>query len=241
MRDNKMQTSNIIGWAVVAIALSTVIACTYSSGRQTNGSLSQVNLSATRNDGYRDGEQDRIRYLIARLSSEEAHDREVAQRELLTFARASAANRDGLIQELLKDVGRHDELDGRHVVLTRTFDYWFIVTLIFLELRAEEAIDPMIKCIHCGNGYSGSFGVRPAFDALQNMGSLAVPKLSLALKQQSDEDARSQVAICLGAIGGEEAKRALQQSLRTEASKDVLNSIKLGLRTIENESRARRR
>jgi hypothetical protein len=81
MRDNKMQPSNIIGCAVVAIALSTVIACTYSSGQQTNGSLSQADLSATKNYGYRDGEQGRIRDLIAKLSSEEAHDREVAQRE----------------------------------------------------------------------------------------------------------------------------------------------------------------
>jgi HEAT repeat protein len=236
-----MQITKIIGCTLVAVTLSAVIAC--ASFRSTKAHVSSANIAATHpsttNLAHQSHNQDRVSYLSPKLNAEKDDEREAAQRELIMLAHRSAADRDEIIRGLLKDVEAHDELDGRHAVLAKTFYYWFSVTKIFSELKATEAIDSMIRCIHCGNGYSGSFGDWPAFDALQNLGRLAVPKLSHALTIQPDEYVRSQVALCLGTIGGDEAERALRQARRTETSKDVLNSIKRGLATIENERRAR--
>lgn len=170
--------------------------------------------------------------LIETLSSRQQEERDQARRKLLGLARESANQRQQVIQQLLLDVQRHNELNGEHAILSSTFDYWFQVTRIFAELKATEAIDLMVRCIHCGNELTGSLNLRPAFDALEEMGPLAVPKLSNSLTHNPNVSARMQIALCLGSIGGPEAKRALKRALRTERNKNVVHHIKWGLAII---------
>jgi len=171
----------------------------------------------------------RVKDLITALSSTSGDQ---AAADLLSFANQSTAQRDSIVQSLIADVNKHDELNGTHAILFDTLIYWIRVTRVFDELKATEALDVMIRCIHCGNEQTGSQNVRPAFSALANLGSLAVPKLAAALRTHPDYYVRSQIALCLGEIGGPEATKALKQALRNERDKEVVHHIKWGLATI---------
>jgi hypothetical protein len=95
--------------------------------------------------------------------------------------------------------------------------------------EALEAVDVMIKCIHCGNGYTGNMGEPPASYALVRIGRLAIPKLSEALVHDPNGYKRIKITLCLGRIGGSEAKLALRRALRSEPEKDVRDEIKFVL------------
>ena len=177
-------------------------------------------------------DQARIRQLIANLSRQDQS--ESAQNELLEIAKQSSTNRDRVVQDLIADVKTHERVNGQHLVLGESFDYWDRATRIFRRLEAIEAIDVMIQCIFCGNGLSGSFEESPAFDALAAMGEKAIPKLSEALGRHPRDIGRGYIALCLGTIGGPEAKKALQNALRTETDANVIRDIKTGLSTIAN-------
>jgi hypothetical protein len=176
----------------------------------------------------------RIRQLIAKLSKQDQS--ESAQNELLEIAKKSSYNRDRVVQDLIADVKTHERVNGQHLVLGESFDYWDRATRIFRRLEATEAIEVMIQCIFCGNGMTGSFEESPAFDVLHAMGEKAIPKLSEALGRYPKDIVRGYVALCLGNIGGPEAKKALQSALRTETDPNVIRDIKTGLATIANSS-----
>ena len=176
----------------------------------------------------------RIEQLMATLSSPRDEARSAAAQELANLARMSPERRERVIKALLDDVEKRGTLDGRHGVLGSEYPYWISVTNLLAELRATEAIDVLIKCIHCGNGYSGSLGHQPAFDALVKLGTSAVPKLSAALLSEPNDYARGQIALCLGTIGDEQAERSLREALRQETNKDVTEYIKAGIRTIDS-------
>jgi DNA-binding NarL/FixJ family response regulator len=72
--------------------------------------------------------------------------------------------------------------------------------LAAMEVLSTEAIDLMIRTIHCGNGYTGSFLEEPSLDALVKMGRMSVPKLTKALKREHDEYRRIQISHCLTSI-----------------------------------------
>lgn len=183
-------------------------------------------VASTAND------QARIRQLIADLSRDDQSEQ--AESELLAIAKLSTANRDRVVQDLIADVKTHEELNQQQAVLSESFYFWFRATRIFSVLQAAEAIDVMIQCIHCGNEMTGSLNVRPAFDALQSMGGLAVPKLSEALRQHPKSIVRAQAALCLGNIGGSTANEALGDALRSETDPNVIQQIKVGISTIAN-------
>lgn len=175
--------------------------------------------------------QVRIRQLIANLSKQDQS--ESAQNELLEIAERSTTNRDRVVQDLIADVKSHERLNGQHLVLGESYNYWDCATRIFRRLEATEAIDLMIQCIYCGNG-AERITDTPAFGALQVMGEKAIPKLSEALDQYPKDIVRGLVALCLGNIGGSEAKKALRNALRTETDADVIRDIKKGLFIIAN-------
>lgn len=214
------------------------VACGNSRGAIFEGSEatqkpSEADLVTISQDAKR---QDQVQILASALFTQQDEERLKAEQELIVLAQESKEQRQRVIQGLLEDVDRRNLLDGRHGVLFENeFPYWLSVTDIFAKLRATEALDILIKCIYCGNGYAGSLRRQPAFDALLVMGTSAVPKLSEALLNNPDEYAREQIALCLGTIGGKQAERALKHALRTETNKEVLQHIKIGLQTIDSD------
>ncbi len=167
--------------------------------------------------------------LVSSLSSEDETVRVNAERELVSF-QTSQEKRKIVIQELLESVRQQGELDGTHTILTSTvFVYWRSVTQIFAELKASEAIDAMIKCVHCSNGYTGTMGEPQASYALVRMGDIAVPKLSEALLHEPDGYKRVKIVLCLSRIGGPKTRQALKRALRFEKEKAVREHIEFAL------------
>jgi HEAT repeat protein len=171
---------------------------------------------------------DRIDELVNSLRSPEESVRAGAERELLQLASSFSDNRHLVISRLLKSVDDVEALNGRHSVISNALPFWASVTDIFAKTKAMEAIDILIRCIHCGNGYTGSLAETPAFDALIQIGQSAVPQLSQAQRDPNGYK-RSRIALCLGCIGGRKARAALERSSRTEREKDVRDYIRFVL------------
>ena len=175
------------------------------------------------------GYSDHIDRLITSLQSQEDTTRENAERELLRFALRSSENRHAVINALLRSVANIEELNGNHTVLTRSFPYWSSVSAILGKVKATEAIDILIRCVHCSNGYTGSMGEPPASMALIQIGAPAIPQLSEALLKDPNGYKRVKLALCLGRIGGSKARAALERALRSETEKDVRDRIEFVL------------
>ncbi len=142
-----------------------------------------------------------IKLLVSDLSSDDEKVRIHAERTLIAVGQESAELRTDVVQALLWSVATHEDLNnGRCFILGSKFSYWDSVTNIFAELRATEAIDLLIRTIHCNNGFAGSLQQEPSFDALVKMGQLAVPQLAEALKHEPGEFRKLLLSECLSVI-----------------------------------------
>lgn len=217
-------TLKLVKFASILISLAVTAGCAQHPDRadvtSANPSHSAQNL-----DGH--GSAD---VLVNDLSSLDDAVRTVAEDELLKMAQSSSAGRDTVIKELLSAVRRTPELDGSRAVLSGpTLTFWRSFTLLMSTLKATEAIDAMVTCIHCSNGFSGHMGEPPAKWALIQIGTPAVPKLSDALLHDSNGYKRIQVIICLDQIGGPKAKAALKKALAAEKEKSMRSYIRRAL------------
>lgn len=171
--------------------------------------------------------------LIATLSSSlwssELEVRTDSEKKLIDFAQSSPAKRELVINKLLNSVNAESELDGTHTVLDTSFLFWTSVTNIFVELNATEAIDVLIRCVHCSNGMTGNFGEPPASFALVRMGKPILPRLAKALNLESDSYKRIRIVLCISRIGGTEAVSDLEQALQSESHRDVRELIEFNL------------
>jgi HEAT repeat protein len=224
--------SSLVG-LISPLVVFGVTACSYHKelpSGQTNYATNGLKESNTSTAHYPSEDVKRIQVLISSLSSSEDNLRVGAQRQLIELAQTSPDRRKLVIQEILRSVGEHGELDGKQSVLKPTIiPYWRSVTEIVAELKAGEAIDALIKCIHCGNGYSGSLGEQSAAHALWRMGAMAVPKLSEALLNDTNAYKRAQIVLCLSRIGGPQARDALKRASRSETDRGVLDYIERAL------------
>ena len=170
---------------------------------------------------YSQKEGDVISSLEQSLWSKEPAVRTHAESELISLAKSSHEFRKRVVQDLMKSVESQDELDGHHFVLEKTFLFWRGATIVFADIKAVETIDVMIRCINSSNGLSGNGGEPPSAYALVRMGTVAIPKLSQALRNEPNSTHRALVVLCLSRIGGPEARTALRRGLKTETDKGV--------------------
>ena len=186
-------------------------------------------INATPVESFVRANSDHIDRLITSLQSQEDNKREDAERELVRLALRSSANRHAVINALVKSVENIEELNGSHTVLTKSFSYWSSVAAILGKIKATEAINILIRCVHCSNGYTGTMGEPPASMALIEIGAPAIPQLSEALLSDPNGYKRVKLALCLGRIGGSKARVALERALRSETEKDVRDRIEFVL------------
>ena len=169
------------------VALATV-SC---NRQQSNVVASNVSVQASPT-------QQTVESLISSLSSPDDSTRSAD--ELINIGRQSAAQREVVIHRLLKAAESQDDLRTGKCFILKNVDYWDGVTKVFAQLKATEAIDLLITTVACGNGYSGSLGREPSMFALIDLGRVAVPKLSKALKSERDEYVRLHLRQCLDMI-----------------------------------------
>ena len=200
------------------LALNALRAVAYNQNdkaSQCEGGNRFLNVTAEGNSAQ--NYADRIYRLIASLQSKENSRREDAERELVRLALTSSDNRRAVINALLQSVESIEELNGSHSVITKSFAYWSSVTTIFAKVKATEAINVLIRCVHCSNGYTGTMGEPPASIALIQIGAPAIPQLSEALLKDPNGYKRFKTALCLGRIGGPKAVIALRRSFTNRA------------------------
>ena len=104
--------------------------------------------------------------LVSCLQSMTDEVRTDAEKKMIAFAQTSPTRRELVINKLLSSVNAEKELDGTHSILETSFLYWTSVTNIFAELDAREAVDVLIRCVQCSNGWTGNMGEPPASYAL---------------------------------------------------------------------------
>lgn len=159
-----------------------------------------------------------LQSLIEQLSVEDRELRGVAKNRVTRLALQSDENRKTVIAELLKVVEMpafRYRLDSHSVPASYL---WAGVGEILGNVKAEEAIDLLISCVDCTaitESVTDNYRHKPGVRALLGMGSLAVPKLSVALADPNPE-IRGYAALTLGLIGGNDAKKALTQAFELE-------------------------
>src|SRR5258708_22825901 len=180
-------------------------------------------------------ETGKIDELIARLGSKSREERTRTENELLGLAARSLQTHRTIIDRLILR-SEAMQLNRLQANSRDHFLVWLIANHLFQKLLATDAIDLLITNINYGDGYTGNGSDHyPGKDSLIILGADAVPQLSKALLINKDGWTRSQVALCLGNIGGAEAKLALEHALKTELDRDVGRYIEFSIATISRE------
>lgn len=165
--------------------------------------------------------------VVQRLQDPDEAARERAKNDITSLARESDQSREQVIRELIKLV----ESSNARLRLSSPTHYhsWKFAVEFLGEIKATEAIDALVNCIDCNDGIAGlSYERLPAYKAIIIIGPDAVAKLADTLHRGRPES-RQYAALALGEIGGDEAKKALEDALQQEENKEVTTCIKMAL------------
>ena len=156
-----------------------------------------------------------------------------AQNRLIDDAKKSPQCRKRIIGALMS------ALDGAtaNVDSDRAgFYLWHYGSEILSTLKAEEALDFLIQHLDVDDGTPFPLNHHPALVSVTRMGSVAIPKLSAALRKSSNPNSRQYAVFCIAAIGGADAKKVLAEALPSEPNKCVSSFIKASLDAFKNSS-----
>jgi HEAT repeat protein len=215
---------------LLLLLLATVAGCSGSESSRLTSPLAANQSSGRSNSPGRQAQPDanEVSGLKRRLQDSDEAERGRAKRDLSSLAQKSVELRGQVIRELIELMETSD--DRRRLSSPAHNDAWTFAAELLGQLKATEALDVLIDCIHCDDGHAGlSFDRYPALKAVTAIGSEAIPNLTLALSHDRPEVIKY-AALALGEIGGAEAKQALGNALSQEQDKDVLTCIKIALR-----------
>jgi hypothetical protein len=186
--------------------------------------------------GYKDcTNESGIRMALLQLSSGDYDQTHKARSALMNFARQSNACRQEIVHALIK-VMDQPNLDFERQ--PSNYYLWREGSQLLGELNAIEALDLLISHLDTTNGFhSASMIFQPAILGVRQMGQAAVPKLTLALKENPKAGIRMAAAYCLTEIGGTPAMNALTQVQAGETNQCVANFIKISLNTFTYKSK----
>lgn len=139
-----------------------------------------------------------------------------ARNVLLQGASESAECRSAIIQMLMLEMdqpGLDFEKQPSNYLL------WREGSELLGDLHATEALDLLISHLHFNNGFhSASQVFQPAIRGVTKIGSAAIPKLSVALRENPNSRLRLAAAYCLTSIGGPSALETLREVEQTESN-----------------------
>lgn len=173
---------------------------------------------------------------LKRLSSGDYNQSLQARRTLLNIAHQSNDCRQAVVQALMEGMDQPN-LDFERQ--PSNYYLWRDGSQLLGELNAVEALDLLISHLDLTNGFhSSSMVFQPAILGVTQMGKAAIPKLTLALKQNPRAPIRMAAAYCLTNIGGVSAMNALTQAQEGESSSCVANFIRISLNTFTYKSKS---
>lgn len=169
---------------------------------------------------------DQLAKALTSLSSN-YNNAQVAQQLLREKARESSVCRQRVIAGVMKAMDKPN-LDIRHDQASN--DLWREGALLLGDLKAVEALDLLLSHINMSNGeFSTTMSHHPALAGIVQMGRLAIPKLKLLLRN-IDSQTRYLTVYCLYQIGGNSARRILQEALPMELDQCVKRFIIVSLK-----------
>src|SRR5712692_9901453 len=114
------------------------------------------------------------------------------------------------------------------------YSYWDYGATLLGELKATEALDLLIAHLSATDGLSINMSHYPAVGGVISMGPIAIPKLTEALRNNSDRYLRRHAIYCLASIGGSSAEQALQYTLPFESDRCNRELIQASLEAFKN-------
>jgi len=162
------------------------------------------------------------------LASGDETLRKQARLSLDRYAMKSVACRKAIIGSLMAAMDK-PELD-----LNRdesTYNIWREGADLIARLGATEALDLLIAHLDLTHGVSTSFSMnyQPAIRGVLGIGRSAIPKLSFALRHNSNPQIRLAVVFCLSGIGGRTAAQAMRQAIPAESNNCVAAFLRLAM------------
>jgi hypothetical protein len=169
-----------------------------------------------------------IQAALQKLASGEEGEGERAKEALYYYAIKAPACRKAIIQQVMAAMDKpHLDFDTDD----STYYLWREGAVLLGDLRATEALDLLISHLDLtyGVSYTASMNHQPAIVGVMGFGPRAVPKLSWALRHNTNRDIRLAAAYCLSSIRGNDAIGALKLALRVESDPCVRRFLRLAL------------
>lgn len=164
-----------------------------------------------------------LRQMIRSLGSSDEKQQRDTRAAILNVANRSAALRKCVITKLVA-VAAKPRTCADLFNSQGSFSRWEEADDILGNLKAEEAIDTLIKNLDCSRGVSLSVDTFPAAKAIVQIGEPALTQLGYALKDKRPA-LRWAAVLALHRIGGEKAKALLKQAAVSEKDKRVSSTI----------------
>ncbi len=181
---------------------------------------------------FRDTE---LRESIAGLKQQGGPDLWKVYKSLLTKARTPQC-RTQLVQALISSMAQDTNPATNQY---ENFFFWQNAASMLADLKATEALDLLIANIDFTDGWSIKISDyhTPALVAILEIGRPAIPKLQIALTNDSVLSRRYFAAYALAYIGGGQARRALESALPVETDPCLKNFIQVSLKAFNNKEK----
>jgi hypothetical protein len=160
------------------------------------------------------------------------------RRAFLEKAGKSSECRSQLIQALMSAMEQAGK--GPNTVLggvnSETYFLWSNGADLLAELQATEALDLLITNFGVTDGLSTSMSHFPAVNGVIRIGEPAIPKLQVALNENSQPYMRKFAAFCIASIGGAESRDVLASAVPKEADPCVSNFISISIEALSDKA-----
>jgi hypothetical protein len=178
--------------------------------------------------------------ILRKVSSARSEPEAAKSRELLfKEARRSVRCRKELVATVVSAMNHSASNVGRD---PDSFYLWRDGAELLGDLKAAEALDLLISHLDLTNGLSGpTMAGQPAILGVIKMGSLAIPKLSISLRESPERKTRYYAVYCISLIGGPSAIYALKHDLRLESDPCVKQFIQVSIDNSDSKGHIRDR
>jgi hypothetical protein len=177
-----------------------------------------------------------LRERLATMKREGGPDVAKVYEALLAKARTSSACRTEVIEALIKAMEKASKDPTNQ---NERFFLWQHGAGLLADLKATEALDLLVANIDFTDGWSASISEyhSPVLVSILEIGSPAIPKLHVLLKNDSVPHRRKFAAFAIAYIGGREAREALSSALPDETDPCVKKFLQLSLQAFDNKAK----
>jgi hypothetical protein len=169
---------------------------------------------------------------VQKLSGGRYSDFEQVRELFLKDAERSPRCRENIIAALMNAMKESDPDYKRD---SATYHLWADGSQLLGELKAVEALDLLISHLRFTFGsFSSSMRHQPVLKGVIKMGEIAIPKLTIVLRDNPDPHMRMNAVFCLSKIGGQSAMIALKETLPSESNKYVSQFISVVIKAFDN-------